>query len=134
MGQKFEINDVTGLIVGSAICVHKAVGPGLLESVYEACLVYELRQRGLHVEAQVAMPVEYRGAYLEKGFRLDLIVENAVVVELKSVSQIMPIHRAQLMTYLKLSDMRVGLLLNFNVLLMKKGIERFVNSLPETMK
>ena len=123
-----DVNEISGLIVDCAICVHKTVGPGLLESVYETCLTYELRQRGLKVEVQVAVPVEYRGVFLEKGFRLDLIVENQVIVELKAVNQIMPIHRAQLMTYLRLSRKRLGLLLNFNVKLMKHGLERFINS------
>lgn len=130
MGVGRFLNEMSGELVDSAICVHKAVGPGLLESVYEACLVYELRQRGIGVRSQVPVPVQYRGRNLEKGFRLDLLIEEKIIVEIKSVSMIMPIHRAQLLTYLRLSHKTLGLLLNFNVLLMKNGIERFVNSAP----
>lgn len=131
MGVGGFLNEMSGELVDSAICVHRAVGPGLLESVYEACLVYELRQRGIEVRSQVPVPVKYRGRFLEKGFPLDLLVEEEIIVEIKSVSMIMPIHRAQLLTYLRLSHKTLGLLLNFNVLLMKNGIERFVNSVPK---
>jgi GxxExxY protein len=122
-----EINDISGQIVDAAIRVHSALGPGLLESTYEACLLYELRQRGLSVENQVPLPVRYRDVLVEAGYRIDLLVENAVIVELKSVDQIAPIHKAQLLSYLKLSERKVGLLINFNVELLKNGITRLAN-------
>ncbi len=119
-----EINKITGQIIGSAMAVHTALGPGLLESVYEACLTYELQSRGLKVERQVPVPVLYREVQLEIGFRIDLLVEKRVVVELKAVEKLLPIHEAQILTYLKLTGQRIGLLLNFNVVSMKKGIKR----------
>ena len=124
-----EINQVSGEIVDAAIMVHTALGPGLLESAYEACLAYELRKRGLKVRTQVALPVIYEDVHLDVGYRLDLLVEESVVVELKSVTAIESIHKAQLLSYLKLSDKRLGLLLNFNVELLKDGITRMANNL-----
>lgn len=109
--------------------VHSALGPGLLESAYEACLAYELRQRGLQVLTQVGLPVVYNEVKLDVGYRIDLMVENAVIVEVKSVEAIGPVHLAQVITYLKLSDRRLGLLLNFNVARLKDGIKRIVNKL-----
>ena len=109
--------------------VHTALGPGLLESAYEACLLYELRKRGLKVYAQVALPVVYEAVRLDAGYRIDLLVEDAVVVELKAVEKLLPIHEAQILSYLKLSGKKVGLLLNFNVLHLKDGIKRVVNKL-----
>src|SRR5262245_8292929 len=118
------INDVTGQVVDAAMKVHTALGPGLLESAYEACLVYELRKRGVKVEPQVPLPVVYETVCLDCGYRLDLVVEDEVVVELKAVDELVGIHEAQLLTYLKLSGKKVGLLINFNVVHLKNGIKR----------
>jgi GxxExxY protein len=115
---------LTGKIIGAAIDVHRALGPGLLESAYEACLVYELRLRKMKVESQKPLPVFYKDVLLDCGYRADLIVENQVIVEIKSVASIIPIHEAQLLSYLKLSDCKYGLLINFNVKLLKEGIKR----------
>ena len=123
------INEISGIVVDAAIKVHSTLGPGLLESAYEACLAYELRKRGLKVETQVPLPIQYDDVHIEVGYRMDVVVENAVIVELKSVDAIAPIHKAQLLTYLKLSDHKVGLLINFNVELLKHGITRMVNNL-----
>jgi GxxExxY protein len=117
---------VTEEIIGAAIEVHRELGPGLLESAYEICLAHELAARGLRVERQVPLPVRYKGVELDCGYRLDLVVEGAVIIELKAVKGFEPIHTAQLLTYLRLSDQRVGLLLNFNVALLKQGIKRVV--------
>jgi GxxExxY protein len=121
-----EINRITDQIIGAAIRVHRELGPGLLESTYEACLVYELTDQGLFVEPQKELPVIYRNLRLDCGYRLDLLVEKQVVVEVKSVDKLHPVHQAQLLTYLKLSKLHVGLLMNFNVQLLKEGIKRFV--------
>lgn len=118
--------DVLRLILDGAFRVHRAFGPGLLESIYEVCLAHELQKSGLSFQRQRSCPVSYDGVQLETGFRLDLVVENHVIVELKSVDRIVPIHRAQLLTYLKLTGLRVGLLLNFNVTLMRDGIQRML--------
>ncbi len=120
-----EINEITSQIIGSAIEVHKQLGPGLLESAYEACLAYELIERGLKVEQQKPLPVQYKDVKLDAGYRLDLLVEDIVVVELKAVEKVLPIHEAQILSYLKLSGLKVGLLINFNVKLLKNGIKRF---------
>jgi len=125
------LNRVTGEIIDAAIHIHRQLGPGLLESVYEAALAYELRKRGMHVETQVPIPVRFEEVRLEIGFRADLIVERAVIVEIKSVEAVAPVHKKQLLTYLRLTDMRVGLLINFNVELLKGGISRIVNGLEE---
>ena len=119
-----EINKITGEIIGAALVVHTELGPGLLESVYEICLARELQTKGLKVERQVPVPVTYCGEQLEVGFRIDLLVEEKVVVELKAVEKILPIHEAQVLTYLKLTKQRLGLLLNFNVVSMQDGIKR----------
>ena len=119
-------NDCSNDIIGAAVAVHRALGPGLLESTYEACLVYELVQRGLKVEQQKALPVRYRGVYLDCGYRIDLLVEDSVIVELKAVEKLEPIHEAQLLSYLKLSGVKVGLLINFNVEVLKNGLKRRV--------
>ena len=121
------LNQITGIIVDSAIAVHSALGPGLLESTYQACLAWELRHRDLNVAAEVGLPVIYRSQRLEIGYRIDLMVENSIILEIKSVDAIAPIHRAQLLSYLKLSGKPLGLLLNFNVPLMKDGIVRMRN-------
>jgi len=124
---EMELNEISGKVIGAAIEVHQELGPGLLESAYEACLVYELRQRGVRVEQQVPQPVFYKGLQLECGYRLDLLVEDRVIVELKAVEAIVPIHEAQLLTYLKLRKLRLGLLINFNVPILKNGIKRLLN-------
>lgn len=124
-------NEISEIVIGAAIAVHAAMGPGLLESVYELGLAYELRKRGLKVERQVAVPVRYDGQELGEGFRLDLLVEGKVVVELKSVETVHPIHKKQLLTQLKLSGYKLGLLINFNEVLLKSGITRIVNGLAE---
>jgi GxxExxY protein len=120
-----QINTITERIIGAAIEVHRELGPGLLESVYEAALAYELTLQGLSIERQKEQPVRYKGLLIETGFRIDVLIEGQVVVELKAVESILPIHEAQLLTYLKLSNCRVGLLINFNVPLLKQGIKRF---------
>jgi GxxExxY protein len=119
-------NELTEKIIGAAIAVHKELGPGLLESAYEACLVYELVQRSLKVESQKPLPVSYRGVQVDCGYRIDLLIEDQIILELKSVEKIEPIHEAQLLSYLKLSGYKTGLLINFNVKLLRNGIRRFV--------
>ena len=126
---KERLDGITEQIIGGAIAVHKALGPGLLESAYEACLVYELRQRGLKIEQQKELPIIYGDVKLDCGYRLDLFVEDLVIVELKAVDRLAPIHEAQLLSYLKLADCRLGLLINFNVTLLKRGIRRLANNL-----
>lgn len=120
------VNELTEKIIGAAIAVHKELGPGLLESAYEACLVYELAQSGLKIESQKPLPVSYRGVQVDCGYRIDLLVEDQIILELKSVEKIEPIHEAQLLSYLKLSGYKIGLLINFNVKLLRTGIRRFV--------
>lgn len=122
-----ELNEISGQVIAAAIEVHRQLGPGLLESAYECCLRYELQQRGVRVEQQVPVPVSYKGLELECGYRLDLLVEDRVIVELKAVESLLPIHEAQLLTYLKLYQRRLGLLINFNVPLLKNGVKRLVN-------
>jgi len=122
-----QINEITGAIVDAALKVHTTLGPGLFESVYEACLIHELKSRGLEVASQVALPVIYGKVRVEAGFRIDLLVEDAVVVEIKSVEELAPIHSTQVLTYLRLSGKPVGLLINFNVTWLKNGIKRFVS-------
>lgn len=122
-----ELNEITGQIVDAAMKVHTKLGPGLLESAYEACLAYELRGRGLGVDTQVSLPVIYEGVELDAGYRLDLFVESRVIIELKAVEKMIPLYDAQLLSYLKLSGCKAGLLLNFNVERMKDGIKRMVN-------
>ncbi len=124
-----RLNEISGQIVDPAMKVHTALGPGLLESVYEACLAHELRRRGLVIETEVPLPVTYEGIKIECGYRLDLLVENQVIVELKSVADLGPIHQAQLLSYLKLSGKKLGLLINFNVIHLKDGIKRLANGL-----
>ena len=119
-----ESNSITGKIIGAAIDIHRALGPGLLESAYEACLIYELRLRKLKVESQKAIPIFYKDVLLDCGYRADLVVEDQAIVEIKSVSNLASIHEAQLLSYLKLSGCKIGLLLNFNVKYLKEGIRR----------
>jgi len=118
--------DLTGEIIGAAISVHRELGPGLLESVYQACLCRELGLRQVPFRSQVELPVEYKGCHLDCGYRIDLIVDNRVLVELKSVERLSAIHESQLLTYLRLSRIRVGLLINFNVPILRKGVLRRV--------
>ena len=118
--------DLTGIILKKAYEVHTALGPGLLESTYEECLCYELSRYGLQVERQKTLPIEYKGIKIDNGYRLDIVVENKVVIELKSVETLLPIHSAQLLTYLKLSNIKYGLLINFNVKSLKEGIKRYI--------
>jgi GxxExxY protein len=122
-----RVNEITGAIVNSAMKVHSLLGPGLLESAYQACLSHELRTRGLEAATQVGLPVVYDGHKLELGYRMDLVVENRVVVEVRSVEALHPIHHAQLLSYLRLSGIAVGLLINFNVLHLREGIKRMVD-------
>jgi len=125
---KDPLNNVTSGIIGAAIDVHRALGPELLESAYEACLAYELIQREMKVEQQKPLPLIYRDVQLDCGYRIDLLVDDAVTLEIKSVDSLAPIHQAQLLSYLKISGCEVGLLINFNVKLLKQGIVRMVNS------
>lgn len=129
--KKAEIDRITERIIGAAIEVHRELGPGLLESAYEQCLCFELSQRGLRFERQKPYPVEYKGQTLDCGYRADVVVEDRVIVELKAVERLDEIHDAQLLSYLKLSGLHVGLLINFNVRVLKHGIRRLVNELPE---
>jgi GxxExxY protein len=122
-----SVNSITQKIIGSAITIHKELGPGLLESSYEACMAYELAQLNLKVERQKGLPVIYRGIKLDCGYRIDFLIEDRVIVELKAVEKLEPIHEAQILSYLKLSNCGVGLLINFNVKLIKYGIRRFLN-------
>ena len=118
------LNSVSEKIIGAAIEVHKELGPGLLESVYEACLYHELKKQGVSVDCQVDLPIIYKGEITNKTYRIDMLVENCVIVELKSVDTVNPIHEAQLLTYMKLLNINLGLLINFNVELLKNGIKR----------
>jgi len=122
-----EINEITGIIIEESIRIHKELGPGLFESVYEEVLFYRLSKRKLKISKQVAIPVYYEELKLEIGFRADLIVENLVIVEIKSIETLAPVHYKQLLTYLKLTELTVGLLINFNEELLTKGIKRIVN-------
>ena len=124
-------NEIGKFVVDSAIAVHRELGPGLLESVYEVILAHQLRQHGLHVERQVPIPIEYRGVKFDEAFRADIVVESKVVLELKSVEQVTRVHKKQLQTYLRLSGYKLGFLLNFGEGLMKKGITRAVNGLAD---
>jgi len=129
-----DLNQLTDRIIRAALDVHSTLGPGLLESAYEACLVYELNQAGLQVERQVPMPVVYRDVKPDCGYRLDLLVSRQVVVEVKAISQVTAVHEAQVISYLRLSGCRVGLLLNFHVQHLKDGVRRFVNEFPDPLR
>lgn len=126
-----EIEKIASVIVDAAVKVHRTLGPGLLESAYQQCLAHELRQRGLQIECELAQPIRYEGLLIDAGYRIDMLVEGTVIIENKAVAELLPIHEAQLLTYLKLRDCRLGFLLNWNVRLMKDGIRRRVNNLPE---
>jgi GxxExxY protein len=120
-----ELNELTGVIIGCAIEVHKNLGPGLLESAYEECLSFELEQKGLMIEKQYPVPIVYKDIKLDYGYRIDVLVENTIVLELKVVDAINPVHEAQILTYMKFADKPIGLLINFNVSILKEGIRRF---------
>jgi len=126
-----SLNEITARIIGAAIEVHIALGPGLLESAYEECLSQELQLRGISFERQKPLPVKYKGARLDCGYRLDMVVEDRVILELKACDSIEEIHKAQILTYLRLSGLKLGLILNFNVPVMKEGTVRVVNNLDE---
>lgn len=126
-----QLNEVSGEIVDAAIAVHQELGPGLLESVYEVVLAHELKNRSLEIDRQVIVPIDYKGIRFEEGYRLDLLVNDAVIVEIKSVEEITKVHQKQLLTYLRMMDKPLGLLLNFNVNLMKEGISRIANGIAE---
>jgi len=121
-----DINKLTEKVIGCAIEVHRTLGPGLLESAYEQCLGKELEQAGIDSEAQSPLPVEYKGKRLECGYRVDFLVEKRVILELKCVEKVLEIHKAQILTYMKLAKVKIGLLINFNVNLLKDGIQRFI--------
>jgi len=123
------INAITGQVLDASVAVHKIMGPGLLESVYELCLMKELQLRGLNVQRQVPIPLIYKGYELSKEYVIDLLVENDIILEIKAVETLLPIHEAQLISYLKLADKKVGLLINFNVPILKNGFRRFVNNI-----
>jgi GxxExxY protein len=127
MSEREELNRITEAIIGSAIRVHKALGPGLLESAYETCTAYELVDKGLRIEQQKPLPLVYKQVRLDCGYRVDLFVEEKVIVEIKAVDQLLPIHKAQLLSYLKLTGCKMGLLINFNVKLLTDGIVRVIN-------
>jgi GxxExxY protein len=120
-------NDLTDKIIGAAIEVHRRLGPGLLEAVYEECLCYELSQAGLKFQRQMHLPITYKGIKFESAYKMDLVVEDAIVIEIKAIEEMLPVHSAQLLTYLKSSNKRVGLLINFNVPILKNGLKRIVN-------
>ena len=122
-------NQISAIILDAAIAVHTALGPGLLESAYQACLAYELNSRGLKVQTQVPLPISYRGVLVDAAYRLDIVIEDLLIVELKATERLIPIHEAQLLSYLKLSGKRLGLLINFHVLRLKDGYKRIVNGL-----
>jgi GxxExxY protein len=123
-----ELNRISGQIVDAAMKVHSKLGPGLLESAYQACLLFELHRRDIRASSQVELPVRYEGILIDIGYRLDLLIEEEIIVELKSVDEITPIHEAQILSYLKLSGKQLGLLINFKVLHLKDGIRRFINN------
>ena len=123
-----ELNEISGKIIEYSINVHKELGPGMLEGAYEICLMHELVRNGLSVERQVLLPIQYQGIKLDDGYRIDLLVENSVIIELKAIDRLLPVHEAQLLSYLRMSELRVGLLINFNVRLLRDGVRRVVNN------
>ena len=129
-----RLNQISDDIIGAAIDVHRALGSGLLESAYEACLTFELLERGRRVEQQKPMSVKYKEVSLDVGYRIDMLVEDAVVLEIKAVSSLEPVHEAQILSYLKLSGCHLGLLINFNVKVLKNGIRRLVNNFPDSLR
>ena len=129
--KKEQYNKISSSILDAAISVHKEMGPGLLESVYEICLINELSRRGLKAQGQVYLPLFYKGQQLNKDFRIDILVEDEIIIEIKAVDLLHPVHEAQIISYLKLADKWLGLLINFNVVLLKDGFKRFVNGYLE---
>jgi len=125
------MNNLTEQIIGAAIEVHKELGPGLHESIYERCLIHELQLKGIKAERQKKQPINYKGLEIDEGYRIDILVENEVILELKVVDQLNNVHTAQLLTYLKLSGCKLGYLINFNTELLKNGLKRIVNNYPE---
>lgn len=132
MNESDRLNKITEKIIGIAIDVHRVLGPGLLESAYETCMFYGLKQNNMKVERQKHLPILYKGIKLDCSYRLDFFVEDEVIVEIKSVEKLLPIHKAQLLSYLKISGCKVGLLINFNVKILKNGIQRVVNKFPDS--
>jgi len=126
--EKSYLNKLSRELLDASLFVHKEVGPGLLESVYEICLEKELKLRGIKAQRQVYLPLHYRGERLEKDFRIDLLVENEIIIEIKAAENLLPVHEAQIISYLKLADKKLGFLINFNVPLLKNGFRRFVNN------
>ena len=124
-------SELTGIILEKAITVHRNLGPGLLESSYSVCLAYELERGGLFVEKEKSLPVTYQGIQLDGGYRIDLLVEQQIIIEIKAVDKLVPLHLAQILTYLRLADLQIGFLLNFNAPIMKEGIKRVVNNFKE---
>ena len=123
-----RINDITERLIGCGISVHRVLGPGLLESAYEECICFELNEAGLKFERQVPLPVIYKGVKLDCGYRMDIVIENLVIAEIKAVERLLPIHDAQLLSYLRLYDKRVGLLMNFHAVVLKNGLKRIANN------
>ena len=121
-----ELNKITQLIIGKAIEIHKVLGPGLLESAYQKCLVYELRKEGLNIEVEKLLPIKYKEITIDQGYRIDILVNQSIVIELKHVEALSDVHKAQILTYLKLGQYPIGLLMNFNVKMLKNGLKRFV--------
>jgi GxxExxY protein len=132
MQEKDRLDQITRRIIGAAIEVHRHLGLGLLESAYETCLAYELKELGFRVEQQRPLPVVYKDVKLDCGYRLDIVVENAIILEVKAIEQLAPIHDAQLLSYLRISGMKVGLLLNFHARVLKNGLKRIVNEFPDS--
>ena len=127
-----DLNALSRIVLDSAFRVHTALGPGLLESAYQGCLLHELRQRRIDVASEVVLPVNYNGVKIDLGYRIDLLIEDEIILELKAIEKLAPIHHAQLLSYLKLSGKKLGFLMNFNVLHLKDGIKRVVNGFPES--
>lgn len=132
MQETEKLDQLSHRIIGAAIEVHRHLGPGLLESAYESCLVFELKHLGVKVEEQKPLPVVYKEVRLDCGYRLDLVVEDEIIVEIKAVEKLLPIHEAQLLSYLRLAHKRVGLLMNFHVPVLKNGLKRIVNEFPDS--
>lgn len=127
--REVQVGTLTEQVIGAAIEVHRALGPGLLESAYRECLCHELKLKGIPFRREVSLPLNYKGMTLDGGYRLDLLVANTVLLELKAVAKLLPIHEAQLLTYLRLQSLQIGLLINFNVAVLRNGIKRLVNGL-----
>ena len=128
-GAEKRENQISGIVLDAAMAVHTALGPGLLESAYQACLAYELTSRGLKIAVQIPLPIQYRGVLVDAAYRMDIVVDDLVLIEIKAVEKLMPIHDAQLLSYLKLSGKKLGLLINFHVLRLRDGYKRIVNGL-----